>query len=195
MNQRKLRQLVECAILIAIGTVLSLFDFKGPWALGGGITVCSMLPLVMIAHRHGTVMGIVSALVYSLIQMLLGLSNVSYAPDALTAIGIILLDYVVAFTLIGFAACFNHVIKDRRWSIVAGIVVTFMGRFVCHYLSGVLIWEAMWPNELGWAAPVWSIAYNGSYMIPEIIITAIVAWLSYAPLKKYWHGEDLPKAR
>ena len=49
-----LRRLVECAVLIAIGTVLSLFEFSGPWALGGGITVCSMLPLVLICHRHGT---------------------------------------------------------------------------------------------------------------------------------------------
>ena len=32
-------------------------------------------------------------------------------------------------------------------------------------------------------------------MIPEIIITAVVAWFSYAPLKKYWHGEDLPRAQ
>ena len=118
-----------------------------------------------------------------------------YGCDALTAIGIILLDYVLAFTVIGFAGCFNKTVKDRRLSIVLGIVVTFFGRFVCHYLSGVLIWEAMWPNELGWASSVWSIAYNGSYMLPEIIITAVVAWLSYAPLKKYWHGEDLPKAR
>ena len=29
-----LRRLVECAVLIAIGTVLSLFEFSGPWALG-----------------------------------------------------------------------------------------------------------------------------------------------------------------
>ncbi len=195
MKQLKVRQLVECAILVAIGTVLSLFTFQGPWALGGGITVCSMLPLVMIAHRHGTGWGIASALVYSLLQLLLGLSNVGYAPDALTAVGIILLDYVIAFTIIGFAACFNKVVANRQLSIVLGIVVTFLGRFVCHFLSGVLIWEALWPNELGWAAPVWSVAYNGSYMLPEIIITALVAWLSYAPLKKYWHGEDLPKVK
>ena len=188
MNQRQLRQLVECAILIAIGTVLSLFDFKGPWALGGGITVCSMLPLVMIAHRHGTVMGIVSALVYSLIQLLLGLSNVGYAPDLLTRIAIILLDYVLAFTLIGFSGCFNKTVKNRRLSIVLGIVVTFLGRFGCHYLSGVLIWEALWPNELGWAPAIWSLAYNASYMLPEMGITAAVAAVSFASLKKFWLG-------
>ena len=49
----------------------------------------------------------------------------------------------------------------------------------------------LWPNELGWAAPVWSIAYNASYMIPEIIITSLVAALSYGPLKKYYQGQDL----
>ena len=71
-----LRRLVECAVLIAIGTVLSLFEFSGPWALGGGITVCSMLPLVLICHRHGTKWGICSALVYGVLQMFLGMKNV-----------------------------------------------------------------------------------------------------------------------
>ncbi|MEG0512676.1 MAG: energy-coupled thiamine transporter ThiT [Clostridia bacterium] len=194
MDSMKMRRMVECALLIAIGTVLSLFDFKGPWALGGGITVCSMLPLVMIAHRHGTKWGVMSALLFSLIQMLLGISNVQYAPNAITAIGIILLDYVLAFTAIGFSACFNNVVKDRRASIALGIVVTFSARFVCHFLSGVLIWEAMWPNALSWAPALWSFAYNGSYMLPEIIITSVVAVASYVPLKKYWLSEDIAKA-
>jgi thiamine transporter len=148
-----------------------------------------MLPLVIIAHRHGLKWGIGSALIYSLIQMLLGLSNVTYAPNFLTAVGIILLDYVIAFTVIGFSACFNKVIKNRQLSIVVGIVFTFTLRLVCHFLSGVLIWEALYPNEAGWGPVVWSVAYNGSYMLPEIIITSVVAWLSYLPLKKYWNGE------
>ena len=42
----RLRRLVESAMMLAIATVLSMFPFQGPWALGGGITVCSMLPLV-----------------------------------------------------------------------------------------------------------------------------------------------------
>ena len=190
----KTRTLVECALMIALATVLGFIPlYELPH--GGSITLVSMLPVLLVSYRHGTRWGVFTAFVHSLIQLLLGLSNVSYAPDALTAVGIILLDYVIAFTLIGFAACFNNLVKNRRLSIVLGIVVTFLGRFVCHFLSGVLIWEALWPNELGWASSVWSLAYNGSYMIPEIIITAIVAWLSYAPLKKYWHGEDLPKAR
>ena len=96
-----LRRLVECAVLIAIGTVLSLFEFSGPWALGGGITVCSMLPLVLICHRHGTKWGICSALVYGVLQMFLGMKNVMYGRNFWEVLAIILLDYVVAFGVIG----------------------------------------------------------------------------------------------
>jgi len=187
----KLRQIAESAILVAIGTVLSLFTFQGPWALGGGITVCSMLPLVMIAQRHGTKWGVLSALVYSVLQLLLGINNVQYAPTALSVAGIIVFDYILAYTVLGFSACFNSAFKDRRKAIVLGIVVTFFGRFLCHFISGVIIWEALFPNELGWAPAVWSLAYNGSYMLPEIIITCVVAYMTYKPLKRYWLSEDI----
>lgn len=185
------KRLVESAVMIAIGTVLSMFPFSGPWALGGGITVCSMLPLVLIAHRYGTKWGVFTALVYSVLQMLLGIQNVQYAQDVWTAIGIILLDYILAFTVVGFSACLNSKIKNRLTSILVGICVTFLARFVCHFLSGWIIWEAMWPNELGWLPWIWSLAYNASYMIPEIIITCVAAALTYRPLEKYWKGEDL----
>lgn len=188
------KRLAESAMLIAIGTVLSLLTFQGPWALGGGITVCSMLPLVLIAHRYGTPWGIFSALVYSVLQMVLGINNVQYAPTALSAIGIILFDYILAFSVIGCSACFNKIIKNRVVSIVVGICATFFVRFLCHFLSGLIIWEALFPNELGWAPAVWSLAYNGSYMLPEIIITSAVAALTYKPLKKYWLGQDLRDA-
>ena len=190
----QLRRLTESAILLAIATVLSLFQFTGPWVLGGSITVCSMLPVVMLAHRYGTRWGLFSAFAYSVLQLLLGLKNVQYAPDALTAIGIIVLDYGLAFTVLGFSAVFNKVIPDRRWAIVTGIAVTFFVRFLCHFASGVIIWEALWPNGLGWAPAVWSLAYNGSYMLPEAILTSLVAVLLYKPLQKFWRGDDLPRA-
>ena len=144
-----LRRLTESAVMLAIATVLSLLQFTGPWALGGSITVCSMLPVVLLSHRYGVKWGLLTALAYSLLQLLLGLNNVQYAPDALTAAGIILLDYVLAYTVLGFASAFNRLVKDRRWAIVLGIVVTFFGRFLCHFLSGVLIWEVLWLRWYG----------------------------------------------
>ena len=188
-----LRRLTESAILIAIATVLSQFQFAGPWVLGGSITICSMLPIVLIANRYGTRWGLFSALVYSLLQLLLGMNNVQYAPDAGTAIAIIALDYVLAFSVLGFSACFTNVIKDRRHAIIAGIVLTFFVRYLFHFVSGVLIWEALWPNALGWAPVLWSIAYNGSFMLPETIITVVAAYFLYKPLQKFWEGSDLHK--
>lgn len=185
------RRMVESAILIAIGTVLSVLSFQGPWALGGSITICSMLPLVFIAWRHGTRWGLFSAFVYALLQMFLGLKNVGYGRNPGEMLLIALLDYVLAFTAIGLSAMFKGRVKDNRLAVVLGIVVTFALRFLCHFLSGWLIWEALWPNELGYAAPMWSLLYNGSYMLPETLITAVVAFASFGPLKRYWLGEDL----
>jgi thiamine transporter len=186
MNQT-LRKITETAIMLAIATVLSLLQFTGPWVLGGSITMCSMLPIILIAHRYGTKWGVLTAVTYSLLQLLLGLRNVQYAPNALTAIGIILLDYVLAFGMLGFAAIFDSIFKSRRKAILVGIAVTMTGRFLCHFVSGIVIWEALWPNSLGWATWIWSLTYNGSYMLPELLITAVVAYALYKPLEKYWY--------
>jgi thiamine transporter len=185
MNQT-LRKITETAIMLAVGTVLSLLQFTGPWALGGSITVCSMLPVILIAHRYGTKWGLLTALTFSLLQLILGIRNVQYAPDALTAFGIVMLDYVLAYGVLGFAAAFDPLCKDKRNSILIGIAVTLFVRFLCHFISGIIIWEALWPNALGWATWVWSLAYNGSYMLPEMLITAAAAYVLYKPTKKYW---------
>lgn len=189
------RRLVESAVMIAIGTVLSMFPFTAPWAYGGGITICSMLPLVIIAHRYGTKWGLFTAFVYSVLQLILGVSNVQFAAGYgfVLAVGVLLLDYILAFTVIGLSACFNGVIKNHLVSIVVGIVFTFALRFVCHFLSGWIIWGVITPNEMGLVAPLYSLIYNGGYMLPETIITALVAVLTYKPLKRYWLAEDLAK--
>ena len=187
----RVHRMVESAVMLAIAVVLSLFPLSSPWALGGGITVCSMLPLVILSWRYGCLWGVFTAFVYSLLQLILGFSNVQYADSVGTAILIILFDYVFAFSVIGFAAMFKGRMGRPRLELVLGITLTFLVRLACHYVSGVVVWEVLWPNELGWAAPIWSIAYNGSYMIPEIIITGLVASLSYGPLERYYQGKDL----
>lgn len=196
MNQ-KTRRMTECAILIAIGTVLSLpfLTVAAPWAFGGSVTFGAMLPLVFIAHRHGIRWGIGSALIYSVIQLILGLKNVGYAPNAMVAVAIILLDYIVAFGVIGFAAVFNRITKNRLTGILTGIGFTYLLRFVCHFVSGWLIWQALWPNEQGMSAAWYSFLYNGSYMLPETLIALAIAAVSYPALKRYWQGGDLPRAQ
>lgn len=191
-SHNNVRWLVESAIMIAIGTVLSNPPFKIDFPLGGGLTICSMLPLVLISWRYGCGRGLVAGLAYSLIQLVFGLDNVQYATSALMGAGIVLLDYIVPYTLIGLSGLFRGRVKEPRLALTLGIVVTFILRFVCHFITGWWIWDALWPNEFGWAAPIYSIAYNGSYMGAEIVLTCVVAWILYStPLKRFLNGEDL----
>lgn len=114
-------RLIESALLIAVGTVLSLFQpLQLPF--GGGITICSMLPLVLIAYRHGTKWGVFSAFVFSILQMLVGFKTVSafFLPGesqvaVWQAILICLIDYILAYTVLGFAGSSATASKARQW--------------------------------------------------------------------------------
>lgn len=143
--------------------------------MGGGLTICAMLPLVIVSFRYGTKWGLFTAFVFSVLQCLLGLDNVQYATSVGMAIAIILLDYIVAYTVIGFSGMFRKTAKNFNKAVIAGIGITFFARFLCHFATGWAIWDALWPNEFGMIAPVYSLFYNGSYMLAEAIITSVVA--------------------
>ena len=92
--------LTECSIMIALSTVLSIVEiFRMPY--GGSITLASMLPIVILAFRHGVGVGSGSALVASLIQLLLGLKNFQPFTTWQSIIALALFDYVLAFTVFG----------------------------------------------------------------------------------------------
>ncbi len=168
-------RLVFSALMVAIGTVLSLFSFSGFWVYGGSVTFCSMLPLVIVSYRYGWKWGVFTSLVYGLVQMVLGMQNVMYGPNWYTVLAIALLDYIVAFGVIGFSSVFDGHVKNESLGLVLGVALAMLLRLLCHFISGWVIWDAMWPNEMGLASPVYSILYNGSFMLPEAIITAVVA--------------------
>lgn len=192
MKKITLRRLVESGIFIAVGTVLSLIKIDMP--MGGGLTICSMLPLVIVSHRWGWKWGVVTAFVYSVLQLLLGIDNVQYATNFGMALGIIFLDYIVAYTVIGFSGIFEHPLGKNRNAVMAGVAVTFFLRFLCHFVTGAWIWDALWPNEFGMASVVYSVVYNGWYMGGELILTEAVVFLIYKPLGKYFRREDLQSA-
>lgn len=169
------RKLVEAALMIAIATVLSLFKIDLPF--GGGVTIVSMLPLVIHSHRYGVKWGVFTTFVYSIFQLLLGMDNVSYASNIIGAVVIILFDYIIAYTVIGLASLFG---KDSK-GIVLGILFAFFLRFLCHYITGVFIWDGWMPEtfmNLPMTSPwIYSLLYNGWYMLAETILTILVALL------------------
>ena len=189
-----IREMVESAILIGIATMINEFiKMDAPWAFGGSITLGSMLPLLLIAWRWGTKQGLFSALVFSIMQLLLGFKNVTYGQTAIQMVGITLLDYVVAYTVYGLGGIFKKRMNNKLLALAAGIVLVGALRFICHFVSGWMIWDALWPNEKGLSGAMYSLIYNGGYMLPEVLVALVAGLLLYNPLKKYWQGEDLAK--
>ncbi len=170
--------MVECALMIALGTVLSLITiYKMPW--GGSVTLFSQLPLIIVSLRWGTKWGLLTGFVNSLLQMLLGFAPPPTAT-LLAFIGVIMLDYVLAFTSLGSASLFANFTKKPALNAVIASVIVCILRFLCSFFSGVLLWGS-YQSYYDWAdgMSVWlySLIYNGTYMLPELILTSLGALL------------------
>jgi thiamine transporter len=189
------RKVLESALLIGISLVLNeIAKFNSTWIYGGSVTLGSMVPLVMLSWRWGTRQGLFSAFVFSLLQMFLGMKNVMYGQNVLQMALIALLDYVLAYTVIGLAAAPRKLIRNDMIALGAGIVMVCALRFLCHFFSGWLIWNALWPNDKGLSGVAYSLLYNGGYMLPETLIALVIALLLFVPLKGFWLGEDIAAA-
>ncbi len=165
--------LVEGALLIAIATVLSMIKLIDlPY--GGSVTACSALPVLLIGYRHGTKFGLFSAGVYALLQLLLGTSTLSYFSTPLSVVAVIMLDYVLAFMVLGLGGCFRREGRSQGAALVYAALLVCVLRYACHVISGCTVWAGLSiPTE---AALVYSLAYNATYMLPETLVTALGAW-------------------
>ncbi len=191
-------RLTVSAIFIALGTILSLIQ---PFSLpqGGGITLFSMLPVIILSYRYGIRWGAISSLCYAILQMLTGFKTVSgfFVGDSKmalpAAIASCLLDYIVAYTVL----CLGGVFKkgnNPSVSLCLGAIVATFARYIVHIISGAILFgtwaEWFFTDALGgeFGAEVlssyhglglslfYSLIYNGLYMLPEIIITALGAY-------------------
>ncbi len=172
--------MVEGAIVIAMAYAVELLcvwlnTITGVGALlpfGGTITV-SMLPIVYYSYRRGMVWGLEAGFVYALLQIMLGW----YVPPAGTwwaVVLCVLLDYLLAFTVVGLADAFVKPFGKRRLiGYGVGGVAVCLCRFVCSFLSGVILWGS-YAHE-GMNVWLYSLIYNASYMLPNAILTGALA--------------------
>ena len=172
MIKSKVMWLCEGAIMVAAATVLSMIEIiKMPY--GGSVTAVSMLPIIIFAYRYGAGKGFVVGLVYSLIQLLLGVGNLSYATSVYAAIAIILLDYIVAFSILGFVGVFRKSGNQAAELSLSTLAVCVI-RYICHVITGCTVWAGVSiPTSDGL---IYSLGYNAAYMVPETVVTLAAAW-------------------
>lgn len=172
ISHARLLALVEGAVMVALATVLSFIKiFTLPW--GGSITLLSMLPIVVYSIRHGIKSGLLVSFVFALIQFaqgaMEGLFGWGLTPVMLAAC--IMLDYILPFTVLGLAGALRKKGFAGRVTGTAGAIVL---RFLLHFLSGIVIWHSfgeLWEGFSTDNEVLYSLLYNGCYMLPELIFT------------------------
>ena len=211
MSQTKFntQRLTTSAVMLALAAILAMVCALIPFLnlpFGGGFTVASMLPIVLVSYMYGIKWGLFNASVYSVIQIVMDLylgkgstimalfmpNNDEFMGYG-AAVAILIIDYLVAYTVLGFGGLFRNKIKNKALALSLGVVVALSLRYLAHILSGFIFYGA-WAEWFfsqenfysigGWIldsfsgkglALVYSIFYNGLYMIPEIVITVVAA--------------------
>lgn len=153
------------AMCIALSYVLGMIRL---WRMpnGGSITPAATLPLMLFAYVYGVGPGLLVGTLYGLLDYLAGGYFLS-VPQ-------VLLDYIVAYTVMGLAGILRKH-PNQQLGLLVGVVIASVARWICAVAAGVLFWAESTPE--GMSALIYSMGYNGSYMAVNCVICIIVAAL------------------
>jgi thiamine transporter len=151
--------IAEIIVVVALSYALNLIVlFRMPQ--GGSVTVVSMVPILWLALRRGTKIGVLAGVVFGLVDLM-------PTPFVVHPVQF-LLDYPLAFGSLGLAGLFQ---KHPIVGVVAGI----FGRFVCHFVSGIVFFAMYAPA--GMNPVVYSAIYNGSYLVVELVFSVVIMYV------------------
>ena len=185
MQHKKLRALCESAIFTAAALALSYLKIPigaevGGW--GGSIDFV-MVPLIVCAIRWGMGCGLGAGLVFGTLKFFLaGGTAINWQS--------MLLDYSVAYMFVGFAG----LLRGRSKTAWLAALIGCFARFIIHFISGITIYAEYMYDIFGLKMTnvwIYSLLYNGSYMLPNTVIAVVVCGLLAIPLGKYLRREDL----
>lgn len=177
MRNKNIRILTECAVMVALAFALSCIKLF-PMPLGGSVTLASMLPIMIISIKYGSLIGLGTGFVYSLAQLAQALVEgdvFPYCEGIVILLICLFFDYLLPFTALGIAGVFKEkkVIKNSEVACYVGLGFAVAIRFVCHFITGVAIWGQWAPDGMG--KYVYSLAYNGAYLGVDLAICLAVA--------------------
>ena len=188
-NRIHTRALTEGAILLALAVVLNYLSaiIFASLPQGGSVTL-AMFPLLLYVHRWGVGKGALICFAYGTLDMLLG-GGYAWGWQS------ILLDYLVAYTALALGGFF----RGKAWGIFPDIAIGCLARFAVHYVSGVTLYKILQPTAIEgleglgvFTSPhIYSLVYNGVYMLPNALIALAIAGALFVPMKKYFSGKDL----
>lgn len=188
--------MVEIGVMAALGFVLDELSgimFKGIFVNGGSIGI-AMLCVLLMAYRRGFVPALVTGLVMGLLDLATGPYIIP--GEAWRAVVQVLLDYVLAYPMVAFAALFRSAFlksEDKGKKILflcLGVILGGLLKLFVHYLSGILFWAdpSSFAFSWTWMNPhVYCFLYNALYVLPCLALS--LAFL----LVLYWRIPSLLK--
>ena len=151
--------IAEIVVVVALSYALNLIVlFRMPQ--GGSVTVVSMVPILWLALRRGTKIGVLAGVIFGLVDLM---------PQPFVVHPVqFLLDYPLAFGSLGLAGLFQK-------HPIVGVVTGIFGRFVCHFISGIVFFAMYAPAGMNPA--VYSAIYNGSYLVVELVFSIVIMYV------------------
>lgn len=168
-NSKKMsaKQLTFCAVAMALALVTSFIKVAS-LPMGGSITLFSMFFMCFIGYLYGPKLGIMTGVAYGILQLII--EPYIYAPLQ------VLLDYPLAFGALGMSGFFSK----KKFGLTTGVIVGILGRYICHVISGYVFFASYAPE--GMNPMIYTLGYNATYIVPELIATVIV--VSLPPVMK-----------
>jgi len=170
----RVRIITETIVMVALAGALYLIKiFTLPQ--GGSVTLGSMVPIFLLALRRGPRIGIVGGVAFGLVALV---EDVYSGVEVIFYPAQVILDYPLAFGLLGLAGFFQKIP-------ILGVGIGIAARFCSHFVSGVLFFASYAPA--GVSPFVYSAVYNGGFLIPEFVITAalMIALVRVRALERY----------
>ncbi len=203
MSSNSRKRITEIANLLAVAVVLEFVSnmILPSFKLGGGISLASSVPVLLISYRYGIKYGVASGCIFGFIQILMDQDTISKFFDggyfASSGMGWlwILLNYFVAQAAVGLGGILRKSAKSRKQKFMLGSLTALGIRYGVHVLSYWLCFGrlAKWYfnrcdittitlDSVSWVPDgllplVFALFYNCLYMLPEIALAMVATWI------------------
>ncbi|GAA0100552.1 hypothetical protein UT300012_12660 [Paraclostridium bifermentans] len=162
------KTVVMIGMFSAISYILSMIEFI-KYPQGGGISLFSMLPTMLLSVLFGNTVGITGGLIYGVLKLLKGVYIIHPAQ--------FLLDYILPTMLLGLAGTFG---KDKKSKVILGCLFAVVLSVSMNIISGCVFFGDYAPE--GMNVFVYSFLYNVSSQGVEGLLSALV--IGILPLER-----------
>lgn len=160
----QIKDLTMCAVACALTIILSFFYV--PLPTGATVSVGTCIPIIVLAIVFDDRLAMIAGWVTGILCIFLvpTWQPVHWAQ--------FFMEHMVCFSCLGYAGIFG---SESKMKLFFGTAIAFVLKLTGHVMSGVVFYSTNAWN--GWGAWGYSISYNASSWLPEIILSAIILYV------------------